>query len=68
MNEYNEDIERIAEGLREYLQDFNEFTTKQKIKALEIVLKNYKSTYGKKQYKKNEDYYWLLSMIGVKND
>ncbi len=47
MNQYNEDIERIAEGLREYLQDFNnlEFTIEQKIKALEIVLKNYKSLY-----------------------
>ena len=42
MNQYNEDIDRIAEGLREYLQDFNEFTTKQKIKALEIVLRDHK--------------------------
>ena len=73
MNQYYEDIERIAEGLREHLQDittsnFEEFTNEQKIKALEIVLKNYKSTYGKKQSKKNEDYYWLLSMIGGEND
>ncbi len=48
MNQYNEDIERIAEGLREHFQSFDnlEFTTEQKIKALEIVLKNYKSLHG----------------------
>lgn len=39
---YKEDIDRIAEGIREHIDEScSEFATDQKIKALEIVLKDF---------------------------
>ena len=40
---YNEDIERIAEGLREFLQDIP-LRDRQKYEALQIVTKNFKDS------------------------
>jgi len=40
---YNEDIERLAEGIREFLQDIP-LRDRQKYKALQIVTKNFKDS------------------------
>ena len=39
---YNEDIDRMAEGLREYLQEFNDIGYDVKYEALKIVKDNFK--------------------------
>jgi hypothetical protein len=39
-----EDIFRIAEGIREFLQDFPEYKNAQKYKALKIVIKNFEES------------------------
>ena len=39
---YNEDIDRLAEGLREYLQEFNDIGYDVKYEALKIVMNNFK--------------------------
>jgi 23S rRNA G2445 N2-methylase RlmL len=38
---YNEDIDRLAEGLREYLQEFNDIGYDVKYEALKIVAANF---------------------------
>ena len=39
---YNEDIDRLAEGIREYLQEFNDIGYDVKYEALKIVKDNFK--------------------------
>lgn len=39
-----EDIFRIAEGIREFLQDFPEYKNAQKYEALKIVTKNFEES------------------------
>ena len=39
---YKIDIERTAEGIREFLQEFNDISYKQKYEALKIVTNNFK--------------------------
>jgi hypothetical protein len=39
---YNEDIDRCAEGIREYLQEFNDIGYDVKYEALKIVMNNFK--------------------------
>ena len=39
---YNEDIDRLAEGIREYLQEFNDIGYDVKYEALKIVMNNFK--------------------------
>jgi hypothetical protein len=43
LEKYN-DIDRIAEGLREFLQEFPEFSYFQKHEALKIVTKNFEDS------------------------
>ena len=38
---YNEDIDRLAEGLREYLQEFNDIGYDVKFEALKLVTANF---------------------------
>ena len=38
---YNEDIDRLAEGLREFLQEFNDIGYDVKYEALKIVKDNF---------------------------
>ena len=38
---YNEDIDRMAEGLREYLQEFNDIGYDVKYEALKLVTANF---------------------------
>ena len=42
---YNEDIDRLAEGLREYLQEFNDIGYDVKYEALKIVMNNFKEAF-----------------------
>jgi len=39
---YNEDIDRTAEGIREFLGDFNDIPNNVKYEALKIVKDNFK--------------------------
>ena len=38
---YNEDIDRLAEGLREFLQEFNDIGYDVKYEALKLVTANF---------------------------
>jgi len=38
---YNEDIDRCAEGIREYLQEFNDIGYDVKFEALKLVTANF---------------------------
>jgi hypothetical protein len=39
---YNEDIDRLSESIREYLQEFNDIGYDVKYEALKIVMNNFK--------------------------